>query len=349
MVNAVLRKRRPRRLRAAGRRDARRAPRCATRTRAGSCDLWWDWLGARRDARAAGGRQPPAESRSASTRSWPTRRAELPDGPSTPLASRPSQRRVLVQSSASQRVSTLVDPQPGERVLDLCSAPGNKTTHLAALMGDRGRGRRLRAPRRAAPRRSRPHVRAAAARRSSRSSASDAADATGSFDRVLLDPPCIGPGHAVAQPRPALADDARARSTGCSSSRSGCSRRRSAACAPGGPAGLQRLHALPAEERLPDGRRSPHAGPTGTAPTASILPPRWLRTSTSGRRARTARALAAPDQPPGPLPLRLLPAPLRAGVGVPGLRGALHDRAHDHHRAASRCNACGAQHAEQPV
>jgi 16S rRNA (cytosine967-C5)-methyltransferase len=44
----------------------------------------------------------------------------------------------LVQSEASQLVSHLLAPKPGQRVLDLCSAPGSKTTHLAQLMENKG-------------------------------------------------------------------------------------------------------------------------------------------------------------------------------------------------------------------
>ena len=43
-----------------------------------------------------------------------------------------------VQDSSAQWVSYLVDPQPGEVIIDACAAPGGKTTHLAELMGDRG-------------------------------------------------------------------------------------------------------------------------------------------------------------------------------------------------------------------
>ncbi len=43
-----------------------------------------------------------------------------------------------VEDEAAQLVSLLLAPQPGERVLDACAAPGGKATHLAALMHDRG-------------------------------------------------------------------------------------------------------------------------------------------------------------------------------------------------------------------
>lgn len=44
-----------------------------------------------------------------------------------------------VQDETSMKVAPLLGPKPDERVLDLCAAPGGKTTHLAELMGGKGR------------------------------------------------------------------------------------------------------------------------------------------------------------------------------------------------------------------
>ncbi|MFT8708924.1 MAG: RsmB/NOP family class I SAM-dependent RNA methyltransferase [Sporolactobacillus sp.] len=43
-----------------------------------------------------------------------------------------------IQEPTAMAVASVADAQPGERVLDLCAAPGGKSTQLAAAMGQRG-------------------------------------------------------------------------------------------------------------------------------------------------------------------------------------------------------------------
>ncbi|MEA5026176.1 MAG: 16S rRNA (cytosine(967)-C(5))-methyltransferase RsmB [Erysipelotrichaceae bacterium] len=45
---------------------------------------------------------------------------------------------ILIQDEASQLVSLFCQVEPGQRILDMCSAPGTKATHLVELMHDQG-------------------------------------------------------------------------------------------------------------------------------------------------------------------------------------------------------------------
>jgi 16S rRNA (cytosine967-C5)-methyltransferase len=112
------------------------------------------------------------------------------------------QGRAIAQSRAAMLVARVLDPAPGERVLDLCAAPGGKSTHLAALM--RGDGEVVAVERN--PARAR-ELRATVARLGAggcvRVEVGDAATprpAGQSFDRVLVDPPCSGLGTLQAHP-----------------------------------------------------------------------------------------------------------------------------------------------------
>lgn len=47
--------------------------------------------------------------------------------------------RIFVQDESSMLVAHLLDPRPGETIIDLCAAPGGKSTHLAELTADQCR------------------------------------------------------------------------------------------------------------------------------------------------------------------------------------------------------------------
>jgi len=191
--------------------------------------LWWDELGAE-EARALMRQiNEPAEpalrvntllatvDEVIEALPVPARRAPVPDGERAnlpeglvlegPFDAHGSELwergAVAAQSRASMLVSRLLDPRPGQRVLDLCAAPGGKTTHLAALIGDRGRVLAVeRNPGRAR----------ALEQNCARMGAScvevrvaDAAefapgDEETGFDCVVVDPPCSGLGTLQSRP-----------------------------------------------------------------------------------------------------------------------------------------------------
>ncbi len=104
------------------------------------------------------------------------------------------------QSRGSAAVVEVLDPQPGEHILDLCAGPGIKTGQIAARMDDRGEVISVESdPERAA------EVAAQAQRLGLRSVSVLEADATQpgipvGFDRVLLDAPCSDLGALASRP-----------------------------------------------------------------------------------------------------------------------------------------------------
>ena len=112
--------------------------------------------------------------------------------------------RFTVQDEASQLVVGLLDPQPGESILDLCAAPGGKTTAIAERVGPSGstlavdrHPRRLGLVKRAARRLGLHGIRCLpfdAAR------PLDDLAPRGGFDRVLVDAPCSGLGTLRRNP-----------------------------------------------------------------------------------------------------------------------------------------------------
>jgi 16S rRNA (cytosine967-C5)-methyltransferase len=174
-------------------------------------DLWWDWLGPEQTRALLAADNGPAELalRVNSLVEYdlddiPGRRddeAIVVDGPFDALGHPGYAAGAFTpQSRASQLVARIVDPVPDERVLDLCAAPGGKTTHLAALMHATGEvvaverhEQRAQALRTTCERMRAPNVTVVTAD-------AKAFDGDGGFDRVLLDPPCSGLGTLQSHP-----------------------------------------------------------------------------------------------------------------------------------------------------
>jgi 16S rRNA (cytosine967-C5)-methyltransferase len=107
---------------------------------------------------------------------------------------------LVPQARASQAVLALLDPRPGERILDLCAAPGIKATAIAARLRnegevvaveiDPGRARRLR------------ELCGRLGATCVRVVEGDATriDIPGGYDRVLVDPPCSDLGTLASRP-----------------------------------------------------------------------------------------------------------------------------------------------------
>lgn len=123
------------------------------------------------------------------------------DGPTGDLVPKlVSAGELTPQSRGSAAVVEMLDPQPGEHVLDLCAGPGIKTGHIAERMRDRGEVISVENDAGRAG-----EVADQARRLGLRSVTVIEADATNpgmapGFDRVLLDAPCSDLGALASRP-----------------------------------------------------------------------------------------------------------------------------------------------------
>jgi len=108
-----------------------------------------------------------------------------------------------IQDEASQLIAYLVDPRPGERILDACAAPGAKTTHMAQLMENQGKiyaldsdGTRLRLLRESCHRMGVTNVTALRRDATLPISLPEGKE----FDAILVDVPCTGWGTIRRNP-----------------------------------------------------------------------------------------------------------------------------------------------------
>lgn len=140
----------------------------------------------------------------------------LPPGKALPKPLR-ADGRVEIQDAGSQLVAPLLDPRPGQRVIDACSGAGGKSLHLAALIRNDGHIYAMDVD---------PKKLAELERRAKRAGATcvkprpitptTPADFANLADRLLIDAPCSGLGTLKRQPdlkwrlKPAQLDRVRA-------------------------------------------------------------------------------------------------------------------------------------------
>ena len=131
---------------------------------------------------------------------WPPEAVVAEGALGTRLVDQISMGRLVPQSRGSQAVVALLDPRPGERVLDLCAGPGIKTTAIAARMDDSGEVVSIEVdPGRAA------QVGDLCGRAGVTCVRVEIADAAGAglgsgYDRILVDPPCSDLGTLASRP-----------------------------------------------------------------------------------------------------------------------------------------------------